>query len=457
MKIVQIIHGFPPRNSAGSELYTCYLSRELAKRHDVSVFYRVSDPSREEYATASGEYDGLKTYTINNTFRNGDSFERTYKNDVIARKFGEFIDRIRPDIAHFGHVSNLSTTCVEEAARRGIPVVYTLHDYWLICQRGQLLKKDLSVCVDPGGAECVSCLAGQLSMNSRIRTATNLIRKRLSGLPGFASLELLLKRLYASYAGVAVSSGGARTENLVAERTEHIRQICGMVSMFISPSKFLKNKFVEFGIPDEKITHRPNGFNTDMFERVERKPSEHIRFGYVGTLIPSKGVHVLIDAFNRLSDKSSELRIYGMELPYEGYPSYARDLKKKAGNGRIRFMGPFENKRIGRILGEIDALVVPSVWFENSPSTIQEAFLAGVPVIASNMGGMAELVTHGADGLLFEPGDSTDLAEKMKLVSDDPGMLEELRANIGNVATIEENTFGVECIYDQLTKKRSSA
>ena len=124
MRIVQVIHGFPPYNTAGSEVYTYNLSRELAKKDEVYVFYRIADPKREEYEMSFGNYDGLNVCTINNAFKYCDSFEKTYSNDIISKKFGGFLDEVKPDIAHFGHVTCLSSTLIEEAKKRNIPTWY---------------------------------------------------------------------------------------------------------------------------------------------------------------------------------------------------------------------------------------------------------------------------------------------------------------------------------------------
>src|SRR5436309_2722012 len=145
MKIVQVIHGFPPENMAGSEVYTFQLSRELLNHHEVCVFHRIADPSRPEYEIERGEYDGVPVCRINNTFRNLKSFVDTYRNELIGRKFGELLNEIKPDIVHFGHVTCLSTTCISDAKQRNIPIVYTLHDYWLLCPRGQFVKRDMTI------------------------------------------------------------------------------------------------------------------------------------------------------------------------------------------------------------------------------------------------------------------------------------------------------------------------
>ncbi len=191
MRIVQIIHGFPPYNTAGSEVYTYNLARELAKTEEVYVFHRVADPERDEYELSFAELDGIKICTINNTFKFCTSFEQTYKNETIAKKFADFLDDVQPQVAHFGHLTCLSTTLIEEAKQRGIPVVFTLHDFWLFCQLGQLLKRDLSLCSGPKDSECARCLAPQLAVTGGAKRAFEIIKKTI---PNFHAKSVLLMK-----------------------------------------------------------------------------------------------------------------------------------------------------------------------------------------------------------------------------------------------------------------------
>ncbi len=106
------------------------------------------------------------------------------------------------------------------------------------------------------------------------------------------------------------------------------------------------------------------------------------------------------------------LLIFDVDVPFDGWESYGRDLRPMATNPSIAFMGSFANDQVADVLSQIDVLVVLSIWYENSPLTIHEAFMAGIPVIASNIGGMAEHVHHMENGLLFEVGDPADLRQK---------------------------------------------
>ena len=454
MRIIQVLHGFPPYNMAGSEVYTYNLSKELAKQHKVTVFHRVAIPQQEEYATEWGEYEGLKVFAINNTFKHYASFESTYKNDVIAQKFGAFLDETKPDIVHFGHLTCLSTTCIKEAQTRNIPIVFTLHDYWLISPRAQFLKRDLSLCHWPKDSECVKCMAYQLDIEGGHQKVSELFEKTLAPLQPRSRLKKLQQKAYSLYYERFFFPAQSSAIAQIRERRKHIKEMCSLVDLFIAPSQFLRQKFIEFGIPEIKIIYSDYGFDTTLFEGISRKPADHIRFGYIGTLIPSKGVHILIEAFNKVQDEKANLKVFGNYVPYDGIPNYLDYLEGLVKNERIKLMGPYDNKNVGMILSDIDVLIVPSIWFENSPLTIHEAFLAGVPVITSNVGGMAELIQNGVNGLHFEMGNSGDLYQKIKRVIENPSIIDNLQKNISQVKTIKEAANEFENIYDTLTQSK---
>ena len=167
--------------------------------------------------------------------------------------------------------------------------------------------------------------------------------------------------------------------------------------------------------------------------------------------MPHKGVHVLLEAFNKLTNSNAELRIYGDS---RFAPNYYERLRLMATNSSIKFMDSFDNNRVYEILAETDVLVVPSIWYENSPLTIHEAALAGVPVIASNIGGMTELIERMKNGLLFQVEDANDLYEKMRLLIDNPRLIKELKGKAEEVKTIEENAKELEGIYLQYVRNK---
>ena len=209
---------------------------------------------------------------------------------------------------------------------------------------------------------------------------------------------------------------------------KHIREICDSVDVFIAPSRYLMKRFRdEFGIPEEKLVYLDYGFHRDRLEGRTRPAVEPFTFGYIGTHIPAKGVDHLIEAFGGVKG-GPRLRIWGRDRGVETASLRARAgrLPGLAGD-RIEWMGEYENARIvPEVFNRCDAIVVPSIWAENSPLVIHEALQAGVPVITANYGGMAEYVRHEENGLLFAHRDQVSLAQQMQRLAGRPGTSDEI-------------------------------
>ncbi|MGA2198950.1 MAG: glycosyltransferase [Nitrososphaerales archaeon] len=150
LRVLQVIHGYPPRYNAGSEVYTQTLSRGLAGQgHSVSVFSRKEDPFRPDYeltTEAESTEPRITLFVVN--LANG---RDRYRHAEVDARFDEVLDRTNPEVVHIGHLNHLSTSMVERASRRRIPIVFTLHDYWLMCPRGQFLQANI------GGEQWALC------------------------------------------------------------------------------------------------------------------------------------------------------------------------------------------------------------------------------------------------------------------------------------------------------------
>jgi len=413
MKILQVVHDFLPKHMAGSEVYTYNLSIELKKRrHEVGIYCREDGYFNKNFTETDEEYNGLCVKRIYyNPIGPLKSIRKflgmTFGNVSMEKHFKRFLEGFRPDVIHFQHIIGLSPKFISIAQEKKIPTVFTLHDYWFICPRVQLITPTMDVCGGPGSSfKCAECYSRRKIMT-------------------YISCPVFFLRRY------------------------YLNKILDKIDRMIAPSKFLRDKFIEHGIPEEKIIYSDYGMSTKLFENFKKKPSEKIRFGFSGTIIQHKGVHVLIRAFNKVKLTNVELKIYGDP---EITPDYYKEISDLAKNPNIKFMGHFDNCDIAAILSEIDVLIVPSIWYENSPLTIHEAFIAKIPVITSNIGGMADLVQHMENGLLFKVGDSEDLYRKIKLIIDDPSLIEKLSSNIKPVKTIEENAEEIEKIYKGLLK-----
>jgi glycosyltransferase involved in cell wall biosynthesis len=153
----------------------------------------------------------------------------------------------------------------------------------------------------------------------------------------------------------------------------------------------------------------------------------------------SKAPHLLLEAFAGLPAGSARLDVFGAYTPYHGDERYRRQLDRVLGRPGVRVAGPLPHADVPRALASMDVLVVPSVWIENAPFVIREAFVAGVPVVASDLGGMRDLVTHEASGLLFRAGDAGALRAALGRLIDEPELRSRLRGGIPPVKTIQQD------------------
>lgn len=446
MRILQVVQDFPPHNCAGVEIYTYNLSKELLKKHEVFIFYRVNDVKNLEYEVRSKNYKGLNIFTINNTFKDCYSFEGLYKNDVIAWKFGKVLDDISPDVVHIQHLIFLSVTLIEEIKKRNIPIVFTLHDYWLICPQWHFLDYDWNICKGDETSKCITCLGYQMKIKKTSKKTYNLFRSVIPKV-----LIPVIQKIYFQLTKWNFDFSEALRQ--IELRKETIKDMLKKIDIFVAPSKFIKKRFIKFGIPEDKIIFSQYGINAELFKNVQTKNSNTIKFGFIGTVLPAKGLHVLIKAFNKINSGKANLKIYGKLYPYRGFEYYPRFVKKLVKNKNIRFMGNFDNSELEKVFSNIDVLIVPSIWYENSPLTIQESFLFKTPVIASNIGGIPELIKDKENGLLFEPRNVNDLYQKMKLIIENPRLLRELSKNLPFPNSIKENAKQLEKLYISLGRE----
>lgn len=427
IRILYVISGFLPAESGGTQLHLFYLAREMKRRgHEIHIFTREADPARGEYEIRRDEYRGLGITRLNYNFKDCTEFHHIYINRRIEECFEDALISFAPDLAHIHHLTCLTTTIIDALRKHSIPQVMTLHDYWMICPRGQRIMKDLTLCREIDRSRCFSCLCEMWDHFFKEERELKGIRKYI---PGFALRPL---KAY----------------------DQHMKRALCTPEILLTPSEFHRRKFIEYGIPPERIRAVPHGWNKETYGRMERVPSSITRFAFIGSVIPSKGVHVLVEAFKLLDEERARLDIYGEPLVFHGDSSYADRLKDLIGRNRdIHLHGRYENEDLTRILGNADILVIPSVWYESFCLTIREGFLGGIPVIASRLGAMEEAVRDGETGLLFNPGDAHDLARKMELLMRDP----ELRAKLSNkqneVKGIEENGEEILRIYESLARR----
>lgn len=449
MRILLVVHGFPPAASGGTEVYVHDLAVALAASPDadVIVLTRDADPHRPELSVRTTAEGPLTIVAINNTFQSCATFEDSYANPGIRRIVSGLLDSLQPDVVHVQHLTCLSTGVLEETARRRIPLVMTLNDYWLICHRGQLLDMDGRRCDGPFDGGCARCVPGAaLAAASAVR-AGRLVRAL--PLPGAATAV----QLAASVLDKATPP--ANTRPATAARLAHMQEAARHVDLFLAPSDTLAARFRRFGIGDDRMIRCGQGIALAPFDALVRKPSAILRIGFAGGLVPSKAPDVLLDAIDRLPAGAVIVDVLGSSGAYHGQDGYATAIEPRLQHPAIRRLGPLPHDRMPMALADVDVLVVPSIWIENAPFIIREAFAAGAPVVASNLGGMAEMVRHGVDGLLFAPGDSLCLAAQLRRLLDEPALLGTLRAGIDRPMSIEEDAAALRSHYAALGPSRT--
>ncbi len=430
MKILQVIHGYPMRYNAGSEVYTQGLCHALAERHKVHVFTRQENAFLPEYVVHSetDPSDPRITLHVINMARAGDG----YRHGAVDGAFAGLLDEIRPDVVHVGHLNHLSTSLVLAASERRIPIVFTLHDYWLMCPRGQFIQM-----YPQEPSDVWSVCDGQDDRKCAVRCYSR----------------------YFSGAEDEYEADAAYWTGWVSRRMAHVRDVCDAVDMFIAPSRYLLRRFRDdFGVPERRLVYLDYGFYRRRLRGRRRFEGEPFTFGYIGTHIPAKGVNHLIESFGRVSGNPG-LRVWGRDrgMETEGLKEMARSLPGSAG-GRIQWMGEYRNEDIvAEVFDSCDAIVVPSIWAENSPLVIHEALQAGVPVIAADYGGMAEYIQHERNGLLFAHRNPESLASQMQRLADAPELARRLgrrgylQSPDGRVPDMAEHSLAVESLYYSLT------
>jgi glycosyltransferase involved in cell wall biosynthesis len=327
----------------------------------------------------------------------------------------------QPDIFHMVGGYLITASALDAALRVNIPIVVSLTDYWWICPRISLLRTNgdrSTLPIDP--ARCVRCLAEE---------------KRRFRLPGKVFPALM--DMYWSQQHDRIAQ--------VEERTRFLLSRLNQADAILCPSNFLRDMYAQVGIEPEKMHYIRQGrdFPNLTDEMKEKTPSPVLRLGFIGQIARLKGVHVLVDAVRSMPSAPVEVIIYG-EL--SAYPKYTDQIRQLiGGDTRIRLAGTYQN--LTDILRQIDVVVVPSLWYENSPNSILEAFAHCTPVITSNLGGMAELVMDGKNGLLFESGNAADLARTIQCLLDKPDLLNQLRSGIGLVKTLAAEMDELEAAY----------
>ena len=482
MRVLLVSHDFLPAHPAGTEIYTYQLGRALKQAgHDVHVFTTEKDIGRRNLEVTLRHYRELPVHElVNNLFYNG--FRETWDYPPAVRSFAAFLDQVQFDVVHFMHLMYLSVGCLEEVARRELPVFYTLHDYWLQCPRfGQRVHADRSICHRIEFGRCGECMTRFKYAQSRVqravakgiawthaRTGVDLgpAARGAANLLGRPARDLHEGETLGWDGGgepvgeveaPATSAEVGAMRDAVAERDSALRRrILPVVDRFIAPSRFLRQSFVDWGIPEQQIEYMRTGIDLSPFEGFERTRADRVRVGFIGTVVPHKGLHVLLRAWERLPRElreRHELRVFG---PLSHHPAYVKAVRGMADRIKVPLRGALRSEEVAGALREIDLLVVPSVWYENSPLIILEALATRTPLLVSDLGGMAELVEPGVSGDRFRVGDTESLCDTLAGYLEQPERLTELYGKDFRVRSVEQDAARLEALYTEALSARAS-
>jgi glycosyltransferase involved in cell wall biosynthesis len=456
MRICQVVHGFPPVERTGVENYTLALCRALARAgHRVEVFVPRRAPELADLALRREERDGFAINWLTHNHAPASAREALLVPDLEGA-FAAFLERERPEVVHFQHLIKLGIGLVSVARARGLPTIYTAHDYYPICHRYTLLRPDLSRCDARGdAAACGRCDLAAAHVNAQPGIGdyhAGVFESQLAP-AAWAKLQDVLAGRPVAEEPTAEAYRAATEQR---EELEHLRaEAYRAFDLVLAPSRHLIGELERGGFERARVQHAPLGFdNQDLahIPRVRAEPGRAPRFAFVGGLAKHKGVHVLLDAF-ALIKGGAELSVWGGSSDR----AYVELVRRRCGEVGAQWRGPFERADLPAILAEVDALVVPSIWLENYPLVIHEAFSAGRPVLASRLGAIPESVLDGVNGLLFAPGDAEDLARVLARCAEEPGLLARLARGIGPVKSMEQEARELAGRYEGLCAEQRAA
>jgi glycosyltransferase involved in cell wall biosynthesis len=343
--------------------------------------------------------------------------ERVLYSREARRKVEELLAETKPDLVHIhGFIHEMSTSILPALKAAGLPVVQTLHDYKPACPNTTFVSNE---------QVCEACKGGKYYNMTRFKC----------------------KR-------------GSRSASLLATAEMYFHEVLRLyqpnIDLFIAPSRFMRDKMVEHGIRPP-ITAIPNFINPDSFGPVYEADNH---FVYAGRLVRVKGILTLLEAMRRVKT-DAVLTIAGSgELEPE-----MRQFVQDHDLTNVRFMGHLDTAALAQLVQRALFTVVPSEWYENYSMTVIESLACGTPVVGARIGGIPEQVTHGVNGMLFEPGDPVGLAEQMQYLLDNRAAAVEMgragRRQIetinGPVAHYEQTLAAYRSVLPNNTPERAAA
>ncbi len=455
MKIFLVIHDFWPKHRAGTENATYFLARELAKKHEVTVFTIEQETNRPGFQEVY-RVDNFRVVKIHHKKNIPVNLKESSIDIVLDKIFEKYLNEIKPDIVHFQHLISLSLNFIKITKEKKKPIVYTVHDFWFRCPliRAYYLKQN---CDFSNRARCNKCIEDNIAFNNLdekkykdsywVKKILELSKKRFRKRILYILLDNLKLRKFL-YESSKI--------DWISIRERQLLQYFQDIDVFITPSNFLSCELEKFGIKKEKIKTIPHGIPIPEpypVNEKRNKDKDTVNFYFISHITEDKGFFLLINNFLKLSKvfRNVKLKIYGAYSRNDQMITKA--IAKLKYEKNIDYLGVFDNNNLGSILKETDVIVIPSLWREVYGLVLDEAFLYGIPVIISRRGALPERVKDGINGLVFDPDKKNDLYKKMEVIAKNPTILNDLKKNIPRVKSIKTYAKEIEGLYRLFIKQ----
>ena len=437
MKILHVLSKFLPAQTAGTEVYTWALSKNLKKLgYDVKVVI----PNYHIDKNETYSYDDIEVTKFSETSIVDRSLIMGFRPSGGLISFIELIKKEDPDVVHFHELAGsngITIKHVEAVKQLGIKVVMTFHLAGYTCKTGTMVRNGSTLC--DGLIDAEICGACHLKSIGQHKSASALLA--ISGV--FAKIHinpLNWKHRIGTAAG---------TKQLINKLETDFQKLIENCDRVVVLTNWYNNVLIKNGVDEYKISHIPQGLpvSSGLQPKDFSILNGPLKLMFLGRISPFKGLHLLIDSLKDIDKTLVSLSIFGCSND-EDYEKKLRHETKNFEN--VLWCGELEQSAVISKMREHDILCLCSTFSEMSPLVIQEAFAAGIPVIASRVHGNVEQIKHGFNGLLFDFNDSDSLKEQIQSIITDPNLLVRLCANIQPPNSFENVAAEYAKLYQNL-------
>ncbi len=438
MRVIQVPFCFYFDPVGGTEVYVEALSRHLQQK---GVEVQIAAPAKMSQSYLYHQLP-VHRYAVTDSIKNLREFYGEGDRQA-SWEFSKILDKEKPDLIHLhAFTRGVSLRLVQAAKQRDIPVVFTYHTPTVSCQRGTLLKWGSQIC--EGKVELRSCAKCSLQGLGLSRSSAELVGN--------------LPPQIGKWLGELNLQGGVwtalRMTELIKIRQATLKALLSEVDHIVAVCNWVKDVLLINEVPPNKISVIRQGLCHQQPEPVNhsKRPANGIlRLAFMGRLDPTKGIHILIEALKAMPQLPINLDIYGISQPGSSYLQKLQILAEQ--DPRIKFKPAVAPEKVIPTLKDYDLLAVPSQWLETGPMVVLEAFAAGVPVIGSNLGGVAELVEHGGNGILVDSSSVDSWSQALQRLNQNKELIGRLRAGIDFPLGMKEVASQILSIYQTILSK----